>query len=283
MIRLHFRIIEPSNSMSPFYSMKLSMTAIFAWLLLFLSCGNPAKDKMISEASLYISDFTNDKMKEIEPLYNDCIREGRGTEGLDELGKLHRVCKQFYSGVDSIRNLYRELPANEVQDYPFIFIDSLYRLTTDSMLVWMSEEFLCLKRNDYSKPPHVGSAMLTLSRMKYDILTTHVAALEFQKRKGNRFLQNYPDDGSGLATTRFPSQAHQYSFSVSNKFLQQFPYREIIIDAITRDGQPVTTTPLIDNRDLVRLVELHGLRKGKYFVRIGLGRNYFISHRFQIK
>ena len=252
-------------------------------LCLSMSCARPDKNPKIEEAEHYLTEFTDGKKRILEVLYNDCKRQAATSdeELLSRCTALHRVCNNFYTLADSVGNLYRELPSNEERaSQSFRLLDSVYALTIDSIQLYFPKAET--HRNNSSS---IGaSLLLSASSRKYNVMRAHHRALEFfLGRISNRFRHSYRDDGSGLSTTHFPTDGYRYGFAVKNKFMQQFPYREIIIDSVIRDGTKTNVIPEIGNRDIIRVAELRNLKRGKYLVRINVGDIHFFSHRFQIK
>ena len=116
--------------------------------------------------------------------------------------------------------------------------------------------------------------------MQRDVLENHLAVLKHFNSLENQNINAHPDNGE-IYTSPVEVQGRQYSFSVHNQFLQQVLYRDVQINSVMRDDKQITTSPVIDNRDVMGVVQFHNLKRGRYTAKVKV-RFHEVEHAFTI-
>ena len=250
-------------------------------LVLLASCNPNQEESVLREAEIDMLDVISIKKDEATAWLNQLRRVS--DQELNKLERIKVICSVFYDSSTSFMDKhYRRENYKESFHYPFDQLNSLYHITLDSLHGAFPQVFkeAPLQSGQYEDLNQRKNTILICAMMQRDVLENYLSILNYLDSQVKLNFGAHPDDGE-IYTSPVEVQGHQYSFSIHNQFLQQILYRDIQINSVMRDDNPITTSPIIDNRDVMGVIQLHNLKRGKYTAKVKV-RFHEVEHSFTI-
>jgi hypothetical protein len=266
-------------------SRKLSPLLLF---LILVSC-QPSKTDLLLDQTLHaLFEVNFHKRREADSQYQLLLRDHSfriSDVEIAALKSIHRIAQRFDIYADSVYRYYRDRTEDferhkHSDDFPVEVMTRRYQTALDSLRSLVEVKRIpLLQVNNSGDSPLGRCVFLLLTEMKYEVVQHEIEVLSLYGKKSALRADN---GGEKLVFTDLASRA-QYTVGVHHTFLQQYAERELLIDSVVFERQAVDLRPRIDFTDVIGILTMDSLKKGKYVAKGSVLKDFTFQTSFEIK